>query len=214
MTIRTEPYLAQVKRWPIAGRHIMAQFDSDQVVVYQAYRPEIGNFAVSNQRFGGEFSFSRMSWVKPNFLWMMYRCGWATKPGQEIVLAVHLKREGFGEILRSAVHSSYQPDLYSSPEIWRESLARSPVRLQWDPDHDPAGTNQERRAIQLGLAGDLLRRYSHEWIIRIEDITDFVRAQRENVLSESIERLQTPSEDVYPVDDPEIAARVGITKGT
>ena len=44
--------------------------------------------------FGGDhFSLNRMSWVKPNFLWMMYRSGWGQKEGQVVVLAVlHLSR--------------------------------------------------------------------------------------------------------------------------
>jgi len=68
--------------------------------VYQAYKPEIANFAVRNGFFGGaKFSFERMSWIKPNFLWMMYRSGWATKEGQENILAVKLKRSFFEEIL-------------------------------------------------------------------------------------------------------------------
>ncbi len=36
-----------------------------------------------------------MTWIKPSFLWMMYRCGWAAKPGQERVLAVRITHEGF-----------------------------------------------------------------------------------------------------------------------
>ena len=56
-----------------------------------------------NFRFGGPlFSYSRMSWIKTNFLWMMYRCGWAAKKGQERVLAVWITREGFQEILSNA----------------------------------------------------------------------------------------------------------------
>ncbi|MFM7854759.1 MAG: DUF4291 family protein [Flammeovirgaceae bacterium] len=27
-------------------------------------------------------SLNRMTWMKPNFLWMMYRSGWATKHNQ------------------------------------------------------------------------------------------------------------------------------------
>ncbi len=88
-----EPYLVQIRRWPKTGRHILAQFDDESVIVYQAYRPAIGHFAAKNGFFGGEFSLSRMSWIKPNFLWMMYRCGWASKEGQEVVLAVRLKRK-------------------------------------------------------------------------------------------------------------------------
>lgn len=77
------PYLEQLPHWPQTGQHILAQFDEDSIVVYQAYRSSIALYAVANQRFGGDFSYNRMSWIKPNFLWMMYRSGWATKEGQE-----------------------------------------------------------------------------------------------------------------------------------
>src|SRR5439155_1072965 len=83
-----EAYRDQVARWPREGRHVLAQCTDDTIVVYQAYRPSITEHAVRHQRFGGgDFSFSRMSWVKPSFLWMMFRSGWATKVGQEVVLA-------------------------------------------------------------------------------------------------------------------------------
>jgi hypothetical protein len=38
----------------------------------------------------------RMTWVKPSFLWMMYRCSWAKNDkGQERVLAIDISREDF-----------------------------------------------------------------------------------------------------------------------
>lgn len=210
MNIETESYIEQLKRWPASGRHILAQFDADTVLVYQAYRPAVGHFAAQEQRFGGEFSFSRMSWIKPNFLWMMYRSGWGTKEGQEITLAVRLRRAAFEEILQRAVHSSYVANAYGSPEAWKARLAASPVRLQWDPDHDPRGTKQERRAIQLGLAGDVLRSYAHDWIVSIEDISQFVAEQRTYADSNDFRRLVTPRETVYPVAKPEVAELIGI----
>jgi hypothetical protein len=91
------------------------------VTVYQAYRPAIGHFAANYGYFGGEFSLSRMSWIKPNFLWMMNRCGWATKEGQEVVLAVRLRRSAFDEILRRAVHSSFVPGVYESDSSGKRS---------------------------------------------------------------------------------------------
>ncbi len=91
-----ESYKRLSTDWPTAGRHILAQYDQDGVIVYQAFRPAIAVEALSLQRFGASFSRSRMSWIKPNFLWMMYRCGWATKPGQERVLAVRVRRPGRG----------------------------------------------------------------------------------------------------------------------
>lgn len=81
MQLVTESYLEQVSRLPKSGRHIIAQYDDESVVVYQAYRPAIGNFAATHGYFGGEFKLDRFSWIKPNFLWMMYRSRWGTKEG-------------------------------------------------------------------------------------------------------------------------------------
>lgn len=210
MNLPTEPYLTQIQRWPRDGRHVMAQFDDDSVVVYQAYRPAIGHYAARHQRFGGEFSLSRMSWVKPNFLWMMYRSGWGTKEGQEVTLAVRIQRSAFDLLLRTAVHSSFDEHVYGSHAAWREAVERSSVRLQWDPDHDPAGGKLARRAIQIGMRGDVLARYAHEWIVDIQDVSDFVAEQREHAAEAGHAALVTPREDVYPVSDAETAARLGI----
>lgn len=210
MRLRTEPYPSQVTRWPGAGRHVLAQYDATTVVVYQAYAPAIGRFAAEHGFFGGSFSYSRMSWIKPGFLWMMYRSGWGTKEGQEITLAVRLRREAFDAILAGAVHSAHVPEVYGSEVTWQERVAGSDVRLQWDPDHAPGGAKVERRAIQLGLRGDTLRRYGREWIVAIEDVTDFVAEQRAHARAGDLDRLVTPAEDVYPVTDPEVAARLGV----
>ncbi|MEH2315556.1 DUF4291 family protein [Nostoc sp.] len=75
MRLITEPYLTQVSNWPKNGRHILAQYDDHSIVVYQAYRPAIGDFTATYGYFSDEFSFDRMSWIKPNFIWMMYRSG-------------------------------------------------------------------------------------------------------------------------------------------
>jgi len=81
----TRSYLEQAKHWPSSGHHILAHFNDESIIVYQAYRPSIARHVLDHGQFGGpEFSWSRMSWIKPNFLWMMFRSGWATKPGQEV----------------------------------------------------------------------------------------------------------------------------------
>ncbi|QDV35716.1 DUF4291 domain-containing protein [Tautonia plasticadhaerens] len=211
MILDTEPYLEQQARWPRSGRHILAQHDAGSVVVYQAFCPGIGHFAARHGRLGGGFSLGRMSWIKPNFLWMMYRCGWATKPDQEVVLAIRLSRSGFDEVLRLAVHSSSCPEVYGTEAAWKEAVARSDVRLQWDPDHGPSGQPLQRRAIQLGLRGEALSRYVEEWAMEIEDITGFVREQRAHAAS-PFERLVTPREGVYPVEDAEVARKLGLSE--
>ncbi|MDZ8066590.1 MAG: DUF4291 domain-containing protein [Nostoc sp. DedQUE08] len=213
MRLITEPYFTQVSNWPENGRHILAQYDDHSIVVYQAYRPAIGNFAATYGYFGGEFSFERMSWIKPNFLWMMYRSGWGTKNGQEVVLAIWIKRSAFEEILAAAVHSSYVPELYPDKSAWQRALRKSQVRLQWDPDHHPSGTRLGRRAIQLGLRGEVLAAYAKDWIVNIEDISDFVQKQRQNIKSDCAE-LITPQERVYSVFDTETQAKLRLSAWT
>lgn len=212
MSLRTEPYLHQKDRWPQQGRVILAQYDADSIVVYQAYRPAIGDFAAQHGYFGGEFKLSRMTWIKPNFLWMMYRSGWGAKPGQEVVLAIRLQRSAFDSILAQAVHSSFQSGLYESEESWQKAVQTSDVRLQWDPDHNPAGHKLERRAIQLGLRGEAIRKYAQEWILDIEDISDFVAEQRESVISGNYEALLTPAESAYSVKDLEVATKLQLAR--
>src|SRR5262249_4642911 len=102
----TESYLEQLNRWPGSGQHIWAQFDDSSVIVYQAYHPSIGLHAAKHQRFCGDFSFTRMSWIKTNFLWMMYRSGWGTKENQEVTLAVRLRRAVFDPLFAGAVWRS------------------------------------------------------------------------------------------------------------
>lgn len=206
----TEPYLNQASNWPKTGRHILAQFDEDTVVVYQAYRPAIGLFAAEHGYFGGEFSLNRMSWIKPNFLWMMYRSGWGTKPGQEVILAVSLRRSAFDQILASAVHSNFVPAVYGSTTEWEQAVKNSEVRLQWDPDHHPSGAKLERRAIQLGLRGTVLASYARDWIVNIEDISEFVQQQRQYLGGDRLELL-IPHETVYPVIDPDVCQRLGLS---
>ena len=205
MSLAFEPYLSQRARWPARGRHVLAQFTDQHIVVYQAYRPEIGRFAADNGKFGGAFSFSRMTWIKPNFLWMMYRSGWGTKDGQEVTLAIWLLRSGFETLMADAVASSYDRARFSSKTDWKRAGDRACVRLQWDPDHDPTGAPQERRAIQLGVRGRLLERMNDEWIAKIEDISELVAEQRGRDRSE----LVTPREDVYPVPEA-LCARIGL----
>jgi hypothetical protein len=205
-----EPYQAQHERWPKSGRHILAQHDDASVIVYQAYGRSIGQPAAATGRFGDNWSRTRMSWIKPNFLWMMFRSGWGTKENQEVVLAIRLRREGFDRMLEEAVHSSYVPEVYGSREAWETAVRRSDVRLQWDPDHHPSGAKLERRAIQLGLRGRALACFADAWILEIADISPFVAEQRGIVQRGGLGQLVTPRETVYRVRDQAVAGRLGV----
>jgi hypothetical protein len=198
MSLELESYLAQQAHWPAAGRHILAQFDDESVVVYQAYALEIGLYAAKHGRFGPGFSFTRMSWIKPSFLWMMFRSGWGSKEAQEVTLAIRMQRAAFDAVVLAGVPTSFDPKRFASEADWRAAGAAASVRLQWDPDHDPSGAPLERRTIQLGLRGKALHQFANDWIYSIEDISGLVAEQRKRPLSE----LQVPRERVYPMPTP------------
>jgi Domain of unknown function (DUF4291) len=202
--LETELYSEQLKRWPQAGRHILAHYDADTIIVYQAYKPSTRDWSVAHGQLGGpEFSFNRMSWIKPNFLWMMYRCGWASKEGQETVLALRIRRAFFEAVLESAVPSSFDAALYADHAEWKAALEVSAVRLQWDPDHAPSGAPVERRAIQLGLRGDMLRAIATAEMLEVIDMTAFVHEQARNAAAPS---LQMPTERPF-VPESDVARR-------
>jgi hypothetical protein len=211
MKLETAPYLEQADRWPHEGRHVLAGFDDETVIVYQAYRPAIGRYAVEHGHFGGEFSYHRMSWIKPNFLWMMYRSGWGSKEGQEVVLALRIRRTFFDSILAEAVPSTFDGRVFASQEDWQAAVGRSSVRLQWDPDHHPSGSPLERRAIQLGLRGGVLAAFGKREIVEVIDVSAFVAGQRENVSSHALTNLRTPVEQIYLPADPAVRRRLGLS---
>lgn len=207
MNLLTELYVDQVARWPSEGKHILAQYDAESIVVYQAYRRSIGRYAVQNGVFGGDFSYARMSWIKPNFLWMMYRSGWGTKEGQEITLGLRMRRQFFDRLLAIAVPSSFDQSDYATHHEWKAAIENSEVRLQWDPDHDPQGRAVLRRAIQLGLRGSALEAFGKRELLEVLDMTEFVAAQREQFLRTGPAHLRTPVERIYAPNDASIVRR-------
>jgi hypothetical protein len=86
----------QVSLIGLGGHHIGRQKDEkDSIAIYQAYSPAIAEAALSAGRFVPPFSFHRMTWIKPSFLWLMHRSNWGQKCGQERVLAVRMTRVGW-----------------------------------------------------------------------------------------------------------------------
>src|SRR4051794_36797938 len=105
-----------------ATYEIRADYDADTIVVYQAYRAAIAIPAIKQQRFVPPFSLNRMTWIKPSFLWMMERCGWAQKAGQEYVLAVRITRAGWEEALSQAVLTHAEKSIYGNADEWKDQL--------------------------------------------------------------------------------------------
>jgi hypothetical protein len=62
----------------------------------------------------------------------------------------------------------------------------------------------------LGLRGDVLVKFAREWILGIEDISDFVQEQRQHIISKDYSKLLVPTEEVYPVEDEALRQRLGL----
>lgn len=211
--MKLEKYYDQKSRLPLKGRQIIGRKEDENIIVYQAFNQNIASYAITNQKFGGSsYSFNRMSWIKPGFLWMMYRAGWAQKENQQRILAISLPFIYWKEILKQATITSYDSEFFASNEVWENELEQTEVRLQWDPDHDPAGNKLERKAIQIGMKGAVLKKFCTEWITGVEDITDFVNQEYQKVRADRLEDLMVPFEDVIELNDIAIEKRIGITK--
>ncbi|MFB8081983.1 DUF4291 domain-containing protein [Streptomyces sp. NPDC056013] len=170
------------------------------VTVYQAYRPGIGLPAAREGRFPAAWKRDRMTWIKPSFLWMMYRSGWGEKEGQETVLAVEITREGFEWALRNACLSHYKRGFHPDQATWKRELRQAPARVQWDPERDPQLRELPYRSLQLGLSGEASRRYADEWTVSVRDVTPLAHRIHGLVRSGDLEaaRALLPREEPYP----------------
>ena len=82
---------------------IRATFNKDTIIIYQAFNDKIADEAIELQKFGNNFSFNRMSWIKPSFLWLMERSNWANKTNQERILEIHITRSFWDKCLELAI---------------------------------------------------------------------------------------------------------------
>ncbi|WP_035794107.1 DUF4291 domain-containing protein [Kitasatospora mediocidica] len=182
-------------------RQIRALHTADTVTVYQAYRPEIGDHAARHGRFPESWSRSRMTWIKPSFLWMMYRSGWGTKPGQERVLALEISRDGFEQALAQACLSHYDRSVHADRAQWAARLRESPVRVQWDPERDLDLRPLPHRSLQLGLSGRATRAYADHWLLAVRDVTPLAHQVHELVRAGAREAAAAllPRETPYPI---------------
>ncbi|WP_039057813.1 DUF4291 domain-containing protein [Enterobacter sp. Bisph1] len=183
-------------------REIRAFYNQDIIRVYQAYSDAIADSALENGTFvSPPFSMTRMTWIKPSFMWMMYRSGWGKKDhNQQRILAIDLTHEGFREILEQGILSHHQQSGSEEAE-WQKRIKSSDVVIQWDPERDIRLNKLEHRTIQIGLRNQALKDYCQKWIVNITDVTDLtqeicalVEAER---ISEALEML--PKERVYGV---------------
>lgn len=161
------------------------EWDAEGVYVYQAYRPEIADWALENQKFGGPaWKAARMTWIKPSFAWMLYRSGYGEKPGQtQRVLKVKVSHATMAHFLSHCKCVDYNKDTRKKQKKKKQTQHEGGGngRIQWDPERDLFQSEKKeprrmlrQRAIQIGLAGSLSEYYvSH--IISIEEVTELAR---------------------------------------
>lgn len=178
---------------------IRAVYDEHTIRIYQAYSDQIADAALAGGTFvSPPFSMTRMTWIKPSFLWMMYRAGWGYKDaGQSRILAIDITRDGFDWALAHSCLSHAPPGM--SKEEWTQLKADSPVRIQWDPERDLHLRPLPYRAIQIGLSGEAVRLYVGQWIQKITDITGLAHEIHELIERGQLDQAQAkmPVERAY-----------------
>ncbi len=181
-------------------RQIRATYDDKTIRVYQAYSDAIADSVLEHGTFKSPpFKMERMTWIKPSFLWMMYRSGWGKKDsGQNRILAIDISREGFEWALENSLLSHQAKD-YTDKEEWLKIKRATPVRIQWDPERDLHFQPLEHRAIQIGLTNEAVPLYVNEWIQDITDLTDLVTTIHALVNSGLLEKAASllPKEHAY-----------------
>ncbi|MFD4860906.1 DUF4291 domain-containing protein [Streptomyces atratus] len=176
----------------MAPQHqVRAHYDARTIVVYQAYSPAVADPSLRAKRFVPPFSFNRMTWIKPSFLWLMHRSNWAQKSGQERILAVRITRAGWEEALYRAVLTTADP----------AAIARAPVHVQWDPERSLRGAALNHYSIQVGVGRGLIRTFAEDWVVDLTDVTPQARkiaALKQSGRTAQAQRL-LPPERIYPV---------------
>ncbi len=183
-------------------------YTPETITVYQAYPVPIALAAARAGRFVAPFKRDRMSWLRPSFRWMMYRCRWASADGQDRVLAVEMTREGFEWALGHSCLAQYDHTFHTDREHWTNALKDSPVRIQWEPERSLALTPLPYRALQVGLGVDVIDKFVQEWTVGITDVTHLARRIGEQVRRGDEHRAQAmlPDEMPYPLPAPIAAA--------
>lgn len=209
-SIRTDD--CQFSEYSLPQYHqIRADFGRQTIVVYQAFNDAIADAALREGRFVAPFSFNRMTWIKPSYLWLMERSGWGTKSNQNRILAIRITRAGWEHALSAGVLTGFQPRVHASNGDWRTQFQSAQVHVQWDPERSFRGQKLEHRSIQVGIGRTLIEEYVSKWIVQIRDLSEVkakIRRLRQTGQSAHAKRL-LPREAVYPVPT-EIAARLGI----
>lgn len=180
---------------------VRANYQERTIVMYQAYNAKIADIALKSQRFETPFSFHRMTWLKPSFLWLMHRSQWGQKSNQQRILAVHITRVGWERALALGILTHPEPSVFPVASEWAAAFQNAPVHIQWDTERSIRGAGLNHFSIQVGISRHLIREYVDQWIVKIEDLTATVAKIRGFLKSGNVKDVKRllPPERVYPI---------------
>lgn len=192
-------------------QEIRANYDNKTIMVYQAYGKAIALPAIENNRFDAPFSFNRMTWIKPSYLWLMERSNWGTKSNQDHILGIRLKRECWERALSFGVLTDPDKTIYVNGQEWEKQFKKAKVHIQWDPERSIRGAKLQERSIQVGISRFLIEEYNNEWIEEIVDLTGLTKKiyQLRKLGKYKEAKRLLPSERIYDLPD-EIEQIVGV----
>lgn len=192
-------------------QEIRAEFDKKTITVYQAYNEEIALPAIKNNKFENPFSFNRMTWIKPSYLWLMERSNWGEKSNQDYILGIKMKRECWEKALSLGVLTHPDKDIYANGFEWEKQFSEAKVHIQWDPERTLRGEKLEERTIQVGISRFLIEEFNNEWITEIINLTPLTKKinQLRKIGKYKEAKKLLPQEKIYPLDS-QIEKRIGI----
>lgn len=184
-------------------QEIRADYNRETITVYQAYGKNIAVPAIKNNRFEKPFSFNRMTWIKPSYLWLMERSNWGKKSNQDCILGIKIKRDCWEKALSLGVLTNPDNKIYKSGQEWSRLFQNAKVHIQWDPERNIYGGKTQVRSIQVGISRHLIEEYNADWITEITDLTPLTKKisnLKKQGKYKEVKRL-LPKEKVYLVPE-------------
>jgi hypothetical protein len=192
--------LGSSQPWDVPPHTLLATWDAESVVVWQAHGHRVADAVLARGSFDvPEWRTDRTSRFRVSLPSLLWRCSWGTRPGRERILAVRLSRSGFDEVLRRAVPADDDRAVYPTEASWRLAMRYATATVSWHPDRSLEGEPTAWDTARFGLRDSQLGAFAREWVRGVEDVSDWVAAQRppEGVPREG----QWPVVSPYPVGE-------------
>jgi hypothetical protein len=173
------------------ARALIASFDAESVVAYQAFPEALGAEIVARRGLGGGWRFDRHTRLQTSWRFVADRYAFGDRLHRSRILAIHVSRAGFDALVTAALTAEWDPALYKTSGAWRLATRFAPVLVEWI-DETP----------RFVVHGPLVRQLATEWVVDLRDVSAEFRALRDG-------EARAPQEADYPVP-PDVAARIGL----